>query len=438
MASLQQEPTGVFHIVVRINGKRFKRSLATKSESQAILNRDEITEMIDLVKRGKVQVPDNVPIIDFVLSGGRLPAPKPIASKEPKPTATKSESASLSLTKAFDQFLDSIPSGNIEDDTIKMLKIHQRHLLRILKPSFDLTKLTGQKLQSYINKRSKEKTQYFLDKADRKSGKANSPRKPISATTIRKEVTTLGSLWRWAATIPLVSGPFPNRGLRYPKTDEKPPFQTWAEIERQIEVGQLNFHDSDTLWDCLYLRSSEIDQLLNYTKQNANYDFVYPMFAMAAFTGARRSELMRSNRSDFDFDSGIVTIRERKRVKGRRSTRRVPLTEKLRNIMQDWFENHPGGTATFSQIKFGKSRKPFPITRDQAQSHFRQTLKGSRWDCIKGWHCLRHSFISNLACAGIDQRIIDEFVGHTSDEMRRRYRHLFPDVKHAAINKVFG
>ena len=99
---------------------------------------------------------------------------------------------------------------------------------------------------------------------------------------------------------------------------------------------------------------------------------------------------------------------------------------------------HPGGPATFSQIKFGKSLKPSPITRDQAQAHFRQTLKDSRWDCIKGWHCLRHSFISNLACAGIDQRIIDEFVGHTSDEMRRRYRHLFPDVKHAAINKVFG
>ena len=110
MASLQQEPTGVFHIVVRINGKRFKRSLATKSESQAILNRDEITEMIDLVKRGKVQVPDNIPLIDFVLSGGRLPAPKPIVSKEPKPpTTTKSETASLTLAKAFDQFHDSIP-----------------------------------------------------------------------------------------------------------------------------------------------------------------------------------------------------------------------------------------------------------------------------------------------------------------------------------------
>ena len=115
------------------------------------------------------------------------------------------------------------------------------------------------------------------------------------------------------------------------------------------------------------------------------------------------------------------------------------MTPLLRKIMLDWFENyHPGGPASFSQMKLLKSNSPIPITFDSAQSHFRNTVDGSRWEKIKGWHCLRHSFISNLACAGVDQRIIDEFVGHTTEEMRRRYRHLFPDVKHAALNQVFG
>ena len=45
---------------------------------------------------------------------------------------------------------------------------------------------------------------------------------------------------------------------------------------------------------------------------------------------------------------------------------------------------------------------------------------------------------ANLASQKIDQRIIDEFVGHTTEQMRRRYRHLFPDVKRDAIEKVFG
>jgi hypothetical protein len=39
---------------------------------------------------------------------------------------------------------------------------------------------------------------------------------------------------------------------------------------------------------------------------------------------------------------------------------------------------------------------------------------------------------------GVDQRIIDDIVGHQTDEQRRRYRHLYPDVKQKAIANVFG
>src|SRR4029079_6560211 len=44
------------------------------------------------------------------------------------------------------------------------------------------------------------------------------------------------------------------------------------------------------------------------------------------------------------------------------------------------------------------------------------------------YHILRHSFISALASEGVDQRVIDEVVGHQSEEQRKRYRHLYPGV----------
>jgi integrase len=78
------------------------------------------------------------------------------------------------------------------------------------------------------------------------------------------------------------------------------------------------------------------------------------------------------------------------------------------------------------------------VTRDEAHDHFKRTLAGSKWAVLRGFHVLRHSFISCLAAAGVDQRIIDEFVGHQTDEQRRRYRHLVPDVKQKAIEGVFG
>jgi integrase len=62
----------------------------------------------------------------------------------------------------------------------------------------------------------------------------------------------------------------------------------------------------------------------------------------------------------------------------------------------------------------------------------------SKWKVLRGYHVLRHSFASNLAAAGIDQRIIDEFMGHQTEVMRLRYRHLFPEQRQQAIKIVFG
>jgi site-specific recombinase XerD len=57
---------------------------------------------------------------------------------------------------------------------------------------------------------------------------------------------------------------------------------------------------------------------------------------------------------------------------------------------------------------------------------------------LRGWHVLRHSFASNLAAKGVDQRFIDEFLGHQTEAQRRRYRHLFPHQQRQVLCQVFG
>ncbi|MEX1028235.1 MAG: tyrosine-type recombinase/integrase [Candidatus Paceibacterota bacterium] len=428
MASLQQEPTGTFHVTFRFAGRRFKRSLQTKSRSKAETRRDEIQETVELIKRGRLSVPESVAAADFIMADGdatKLVEPEPREAVQKAPT----------LQSLCDHFFESIPPASIEESTLKTMRIHERHLLRVLGPNLTLASITSQRLQGYVNTRACEPTKFIADKS-KPLGKQN--RTTVSATTIRKEIRTLGAMWRWAMSVPLVERPFPNGNIRWPKTDEKPPFQTWAEIERQIEQGSFTSSEEDMLWDCLYLRSSEIDDLLDFVRCTAADPFIYPCFAMSAYTGARRSELLRSERTDFDLEGRFVAIRERKRVKGKRSTRRVPLSPKLTEIMRKWLAQHPGGPWTFVKQSPYSRKQISSISVNQAQNAFRTTVDGGKWKRLKGWHCLRHSFISNLACAGIDQRIIDEFAGHTTEEMRRRYRHLFPNVKQAAIERVFG
>ena len=104
---------------------------------------------------------------------------------------------------------------------------------------------------------------------------------------------------------------------------------------------------------------------------------------------------------------------------------------------------HPGGPYLFCHgLDVERSKKDRdsvqPLTRDEANDHFKRTLASTRWEKLRGWHAFRHSFCSNCALKGLDQRLIDAWMGHQTEEMRRRYRHLFPDQQREAIRSVFG
>jgi integrase len=121
----------------------------------------------------------------------------------------------------------------------------------------------------------------------------------------------------------------------------------------------------------------------------------------------------------------------------------VPLSPFLTEVLKTWLADHPGGQQLFCQVgEVPRSKKhrpePLPITRDEAHDHFQRVLAGSKWDKLRGWHVLRHSFASKCAAKGVDQRLIDEWMGHQTEEMRKRYRHLIPSTQQEAIRAVFG
>ena len=148
----------------------------------------------------------------------------------------------------------------------------------------------------------------------------------------------------------------------------------------------------------------------------------------------------------------------------------MPLTATLSEVLKEYLAGHPGSGALFSQhgtVQRSKKRsrttghqdeKVRPsslkgrlatvrlraevaasgVTRDECHDHFKRTLAGTKWEVLRGLHALRHSFISACASKGVDQRLIDEWVGHQTDEQRKRYRHLFPSVQRAALEGVFA
>jgi integrase len=313
-----------------------------------------------------------------------------------------------------------LPPGRKEANTLLTERIHRGHILRILGADTPVGTIPLSAAQSYASARSRDAWRG----------------RPIGADTVRKELKALGHVWAWAHALGHVDAacPWALKDLRLGKDVSREPFRTMVEIERRIARGGLGDEEQSRLWECLYLAGAEVESLLDYARDHATAGFVGPMVEFCALTGARRSELCRARVDDFDFENRTVHIRERKRVHSRRETTRVvELHERLARAMRAWFDAHPGGQFALAQDDGA------PVSVSLATEHVRRTLAGDpRWHLIPGFHTLRHSFASILAARGVDQRVIDAFMGHQTPEMRASYQHLFPKALRRAIDELLA
>jgi integrase len=441
MAALQ-ERNGSFRVIFWFHGKQNAFTLGPVPKAEADDTAATVTNLIRAVEDGRIKVPAGLDIVAFLRQ--RLASLHRETDDTPEPAPKPRDQTTIGILR--DRYVTTHSNGTIEENSLGTIRLHFGHVCRFLGEGFPLAELTLLNLQEYVNARGKKR---------------------ISPVTMRKEVATLRAAWNWGGPMGLTSGLFPAKGLRYPKATEKPPFMNWQEIERGIAGGG----DPEELWECLYLELPEIAELLAHVKEGARQPWVYPMFSFAAHTGARRSEMLRALVTDVDFAGNTVLIREKKKARGKRTSRRVPLTPTLAAVLKEWLAVHPGGRYLFSQAQeVARSKKrsrttghkgekarpstykgrmatvkaravrlaPGPLTKDEAHDHFKRTLLGSKWEVLRGYHVLRHSFISACASKGVDQRLIDEWVGHTTEEMRKRYRHLYPSAQADALKTVFG
>ena len=407
----------VAHLRFLFGGRKFFRSLKTTDETAANAKLWRANETLRRLEQGDLTLPDGMTFdeaFDFVISGGQQIADTELVED-------------VTLEQIKKDYFAELPQGAKEDSSVATEKTHLSHFIKILGGRAPIRSLGVPQLQRYVSERRKN---------DGQRGKKIQPH------TVKKELQTFKQLWDFARVRHYVEGDCPALHAKLPKSDEKLPFHTWAQIEAAIKKGGLTEIEIGELWDSLFLGEKEVQDLLAWVKGHAEHPFVYAMFAFTAYTGARRSEIIRSQILDFQFENGLVLIREKKRRHDVSiSFRRVQLHAQLKAIMTEWFKIHPGGTYTICtppslQRSRKKSDLPQPLTESQANDHFKRALAKSKWQVVRGFHVLRHSFASICAMKGIHQSIIDSWLGHQTEAMRNRYRHLFPEETRRAMDSV--
>jgi integrase len=397
-----------WHVFFRCRRRQYRKSLGTSDEKKARGWLAQIEETLHDLDRGKLQLPPDANFWEFIKTGGKR-AEKPRAYEQ------------LTLKGLFDHYFPSLPEGAKESKTRKVEKIHAAHVTRLLGASRELSSVTGQDLQErYVNRRAAEKHHG----------------RPIKRETIKKELDTLRMVWNRAYRqgVSGVTCPFPAGKLTFPKTKTKEPFRTWNQIEQAVRRGGLTEDDARELWRSVFLDPGRVADVLEHVrKKQSGRRYFYPLLVFAAHTGARLSECIRSRVQDFDFGTGRVNIREKKRDQSAETYRWVDMSQLLKKTIRKWLKDgHPGGSVTFCRL-------PDKEFHDQTlHDDFEWFMGGTKWEVLPGFHVFRHSFASNMARQGTDQGVIDAFLGHQTEAMRKRYRHFFPEQGQEAIRGLFG
>jgi hypothetical protein len=261
----------------RYKRHQYNKTLDVETERHAERIQALIEETIQDLERGKLTLPDGVDVCAFIISGGKVAArPDPVSTslEDKRPPA-----AVATLESVFCTYAEKLTPGSKESNTIETEAIHGRHFKRVLGANRKFESLSLDILQRYVDKRAHE---------------------GVVRATIRKELSTLRVVWGWAFKRSHLASPLTWKmsDLTLPKAHEKPPFQTWDQITRKIQRGGLKANEQAVLWECLWLDQAQTLECLVWAKEHVRRQFVYPMFAMAAYTGARRSEMIRSEWDD--------------------------------------------------------------------------------------------------------------------------------------------
>ena len=154
----------------------------------------------------------------------------------------------------------------------------------------------------------------------------------------------------------------------------------------------------------------------------------YVWFALAIGTGARKGEIHGFQWNDIEGDTIYVRrgVCQKKKysssisVKTNNSIRRIPLSNSLKNILTEHKERMKKFEGFNESFRICNNIKNTTIERRRNKYANAVKLK------IIRLHDFRHSFVSHLCFANVDDDIIKEFVGHSTTKMTERYKHLHP------------
>lgn len=186
------------------------------------------------------------------------------------------------------------------------------------------------------------------------------------------------------------------------------------------EILQLT--ESDTTRG--YFNKSDLIEISNALTSKDIRNIVF----FAYYTGCRINEILNLKWENIDFINRTISIENTISFKTKtRKNRIIPISLYLFEILNTMRQSPIKSFYIFEY--YGK-----PFKQNHVSKTFKRTIRKLRYPETLNFHCLRHSFITNLINAGIEINTVKELAGHTCLETTLKYCHSDNERKRKAID----
>jgi len=151
--------------------------------------------------------------------------------------------------------------------------------------------------------------------------------------------------------------------------------------------------------------------------------------------GLRLSEAVQLKIEDINSAQGFIHVRQSKGNKDRN----VPLPQKTLQLLREQWKRHKNKIWIFPAARkdgSNMSHAQTPMNRKSVQAAFRAALKQAGIHKKATVHTLRHSYATHLLEAGINLRLIQTWLGHSTPRTTCIYTHLTIKAQQQAIKSL--
>ena len=259
---------------------------------------------------------------------------------------------------------------------------------------------------------------------------------PLSETTIQRNTAVLRAALGDCKALKV--NPAAGIELRVPK--RKPILWTPQRVTRWHESGRTWRPGPVMVWT-----PQQTGEFLDAIED----DRLFALYCLTAYTGMRRAEVAGLPWSEVDLDAGLITVRETRPdgdedpddPKSEAGERTIALSAMLAGLLRSWQERQ-----LFERLEWGEAWQDSGLvfTRETGEAlrpahiseHFGLLVRRSGAPPIR-YHDLRHGAATLSLAAGVDIKIVQEMLGHSTSAFTRDvYTSVVPEIATAAAEAV--